>query len=361
MSLFPEAPRVISGAMNETLRHLLSALRRPAPVPDGYVACPVTLAGGPSFRLVIDADTTDPVAHHYRAGRFCNAYMFDTLRHFLGRKARLLDLGGHIGTCALAAAAAGHEVVVVDASAKHVDLLRRSVAANRFRRVRVVHAAVGDQSGVLRFHSNGLWGMVDCPGLDGPTEEVRCVTGDDLLREVGWDRADAVKMDIEGFEGKAIDGMSRLLSRDDGPVLLYESNGLTLPYYGIGPGDVMRRLESLGYRVYRTEGERFRPCSSADAHPEAWVDVVALKPWHQAQVAGRIGPPLTEAEWAQKCVHEGTVAEPIQRAYIARALRTAGPGFLVNPAVRSLLDALARDPAEPVREAAAWWVKRACA
>ncbi len=353
--------------MNGTLRQALSALLRmarpasPAPVPDGYVACPVAVAGGHSFRLVLDADSTDPIAGQYRAGVYSNAYMFDTLRPFLGRRGRLLDLGGHIGTCALAAAAAGHQVVVVDASVKHIDLLRRSVAANRFRRVRVVHAAVGDSNGFVRFHSNGLWGMVDCPGLDGPTEEVRCVTVADLLREVGWDRVDAVKMDIEGSEARAIDGMARLLAGDDGPVILYESNGLTLPYYETSPGDVMRRLEALGYRVYRTEGERFRPCHSGDVHPEAWVDVVALKPLHQARVAHRIGPPLTEAEWVQKCVHEGTVAEPIQRAYIARALRGAGPGFLGNPAIRSLLRALAQDPAAAVRESAAWWTARACA
>jgi FkbM family methyltransferase len=353
--------------MNGILRHALSALRRlvrpapPAPLPPDYVSCAVAVVPGCSFQLVLDADSNDPVARHYRAGVFCNAYMFETLRPFLGRQGRLLDLGGHVGTCALAAAAAGHEVVVVDASAKHVDLLRRSVARNRFRRVRVVHAAVGDHDGTLRFHSNGLWGMVDCPGLTGPTEEVRCVPVDDLLREVGWDRVDAVKMDIEGSEGKAIDGMSRLLARDDGPVLLYESNGLTLPYYGIGPADVMRQLEALGYRVYRPEGDRFRPCHSGDVHPEAWVDVVALKPLHQAQVADRIGPPLTEAEWVRKCVHEGTVAEPVQRAYMARALRGAGPAFLSKPAIRALLHALAQDANGTVREAAAWWVTRACA
>jgi FkbM family methyltransferase len=347
--------------MRAVLRNTVSALRRmvapasPAPVPEGYVSCRVALAGGRSFQLILEADTTDPIAGHYRAGRFCNAYMFDALRPFLGRRGRALDLGGHIGTFALAAAAPGHEVVVVDASARHIDLLRRSVAANGFRRVRVVHAAVGDHNGSLRFHSNGLWGMVACPGLDGPTEEVRCVTGDDLLDEVGWDRVDVIKMDIEGSEGKAIDGMTRLLSRDDAPAILYESNGLTLPYYGIGPADVMRRLEAFGYRVYRTEGRFLRPCSSADVHPEAWVDVVALKPRHQARVADRIGPPLTEAEWVRKCVHEGTVAEPVQRAYIARALREAGPALRTDPAIRSLLLALARDPAPTVREAAAWW------
>src|SRR5690242_6544138 len=103
--------------MNGTLRHALSALSRlvrpasPAPLPPGYASCPVAVAGGHSFQLVLDADSTDPVARHYRAGVFCNAYMFDTLRPFLGRRGRLLDLGGHVGTCALAAAAAGHDVV----------------------------------------------------------------------------------------------------------------------------------------------------------------------------------------------------------------------------------------------------------
>jgi FkbM family methyltransferase len=350
--------------MHGFLGKVLARLRResrpapPGPDAGAYAIQTVAMPGGESFQIVINADTDDPIGRHYLAGGTGNDYMYNTLRTFLRPFSRVLDLGGHIGTFALAAAATGHRVVVVDACPKHVDLLRRSAAANRFTHMRVVHAAVSDRPGVLRFHSRGLFGMVDYPGLGQPTEEVRAVAVDDLLGEIGWDRVDAIKMDIEGSEGRAIQGMRRLLARDVAPVILYESNGLSLLNYGLRPGDLIASLEGFGYRVYRIEGERFRPAAPTDLHPETWTDVVALKPPHAARVADRIGPPLSEEEWVRKCVYEGTVPEPVQRAYIARTLARVEPPFLEQEAIRTLLDALAQDPVETVRRSAAWWLAR---
>src|SRR5205823_4778778 len=145
---------------------------------------------------------------------------------------------------------------------------------------------------------------------------------------------------------RTVAGMSRLLSRGDAPVIFLETNGLFLPNYGETPNGLIRRLEEFGYTCHRIEGQTFRPCRWTDLHPEAWTDMVAMKPAHAARVAPRIGPPLSEAEWVRKRVYEGTVAEPAQRAYIARTLREARPEFQSLAEIRALLDALARDPDE---------------
>jgi FkbM family methyltransferase len=324
-----------------------------------YAACRVSLPGGAAFDLVIDRESDDPVARLYREGRYENDYLLELLRAFSAPGDRVLDLGAHIGTFSLAAAALGREVVAVDACPRHVDLLRRSVRRNGFgRRMRVVHAAVSDRGGRLRFRSEGLWGMVALPGMDGAIRKVRATTVDALIARVGWDRVDFVKMDIEGAEPATLRGMAGLLARDDAPVIVYECNGLTLPVYSESVRDLRALLERYGYTSYRAEPGRWIPCMPEELQPEAWLDLVALRPAHAARVAPLVVPPLPASEIVRRAVHEARMPSEVQRGYIARALSQARPPLLDDPTIGSTLDELLHDPDESVRRSAAWWATR---
>jgi hypothetical protein len=140
---------------------------------------------GKSFELVIDAASDDPIVRLYREGYHENQHLTTLLTRFTGRRGRVLDLGAHIGTFALAAAALGREVLAVDAAINHVALLRQSAARNGYDRMKIVHAAVSDRPGTVYFHEANLWGMVAYPGLDAPMVEVNAITVDALLEQVG--------------------------------------------------------------------------------------------------------------------------------------------------------------------------------
>ena len=101
----------------------------------------------------------------YIAGYRPNSFITRQLQRFVPPGGSVLDLGAHVGTFSLTAAALGYRVVAVDASPIHIDLLNRSVARNGFRpsQLRVVHSAVGDTTGTVEFHLGGLWGMVAQP------------------------------------------------------------------------------------------------------------------------------------------------------------------------------------------------------
>jgi len=321
-----------------------------------YETCTIRLGRGRSFKLVIDPASDDPIARLYRDGIVANDYLMTLLTRFTKRGARVLDLGAHIGTFALAAAALGRQVLAVDAALNHVDLLRRSVARNGHDRMRVVHVAVSDRPGTVRFHEASLWGMVAYPGLDAPLVEVDAIRVDALLEQVGWERVDFIKMDVEGSEIAALKGMSQLLARKDAPVIVYECNGLTLTKYGHSTHELVGLLEQFGYTTYRIESERFRAYRSGDFQPESWLDVIALKPRDERRIAARMGTPLTVAEVRERAVKEAHMQHEAQREYVARALEQAGPDLLDDPSVRNALDHLALDPNELVRRAAQWWV-----
>jgi FkbM family methyltransferase len=250
--------------------------------------------------------------------------------------------------------------LAVEPSQIYVDWLRHSVARSRFDRVHVVHAAVGDRPGTVRFRIAGLWGMVDHGGSltaeaeRAPAVEVTLETGDAILERCGWDRVDLLKVDVEGSEIAAFRGLERLLRRDDAPVIVYECNGLTLPYFGYRTSNLVRLLERYGYRSYRVEPGQLRPLSASDLQPEAWVDLVALKPRHEAIAAAEIGSPLSADERIERVIKEGGKAHLNFRRYIAETVGRADDEVLTDRRIVALIDTLADDPDASIRLALAW-------
>ena len=275
--------------------------------------------GGESYKLVVDAGTDDPIVRAYRDGYQANEELTGLLAEFTGPGDVVLDLGADVGTFSLAAAASGCSVIAVDASPKHVDLLRRSAAENGFDRMRVVHAAVGEKRGTVQFYLAGLWGMVAEPGMNARVVsgaqlvEVEAVIGDRLLAGLKCRRVDFIKMDIEGSEVAAVRGLKRLLKRADAPVIAFECNGLTLPHYGHSPSALIGQLEAFGYRTYRADGGSFVRVSSGDFQPESYVDLVAMKPPHEQRVASRISQPVGRAELIAGAVRESQMAHEARR------------------------------------------------
>jgi FkbM family methyltransferase len=166
---------------------------------------------------------------------------------------RFLDVGAHIGTYSLGASGLGCKVIAVEGSPRNAQLLRDAAAANGFEELRVVNAVAGDRAGEIEFVAHGPWGYVPLAGDDDRTLErvvLPAVRLADLIGQFGWRSIDLVKMDIEGSEPAALEGMRELLSRDDRPTLLIESNATMLIYGGSSPTSLMSFLDSCGYELY---------------------------------------------------------------------------------------------------------------
>ncbi len=340
-----------------------SVLRFPES-PKGYEECSVELPGEIQYKLVFEAGTRDPVIRSYVDGYKANDYLIELLLRFAPRAGRVLDLGAHIGTFSLAASSLGHDVVAVEAAPIHVDLLQRGAARNGFGGMRVVQAAVGEKSGFAEFYVAGLWGMVANPGCDlqevahVPAIKVPAMTGDRLLRGMGWDRVDFIKMDIEGSEVAALRGLKTLLKRKDAPVIVYECNNQTLSQFGYTTGQLVGTLENFGYRSYRVEKGRFRSFRSEDFQPEMYLDIVALKPRHEQLIVDEIGPPFDTEELIASILSEANFAHENYRANIARRLASAPAAIVSDARVQSVLENLVRDSSQTVRDAVGWFNKQ---
>lgn len=112
----------------------------------------------------------------------------------------ILDLGANVGYASvdLALRYPKARVVAVEPEPSNAALLRRNVTA--LGRVEVVEAAVWPRTGTVALEDpgKGKWGMrVQAGGRAGV---VRAVTIPELLADAGAERADLVKIDIEGSE-----------------------------------------------------------------------------------------------------------------------------------------------------------------
>jgi FkbM family methyltransferase len=168
----------------------------------------------------------------------------------------VFDVGAHGGYYTLIAAravGAAGQVVAFEPDPANRALLLRNVAANGYRNVTVVPAAVSDRRGAARLYAG--WGnagdhRVYDTGDGRRWTDVASVTLDGFLDEGGVTRVDVIKMDIQGAEGAALRGMSALMRRHRQLKLLIEFWPLGLREAGESPEALLDGLVADGFRVH---------------------------------------------------------------------------------------------------------------
>ena len=183
------------------------------------------------------------------------------------------DLGANIGYISLMAArlvAESGKVFSFEALPANIARLNQNVALNTMQgQVRIVHAAVVDKAGKVAFltHTSGAMGKaLGSAGRDEHYSQTIKVQGfalDDFVFTQGNPPPAVIKMDIEGGEGMALAGMTRIL-KEAKPVLLIELHGeeaarqvwdcLKANNYTLSPmhkdGAAIRSLTELDWKAY---------------------------------------------------------------------------------------------------------------
>lgn len=315
----------------------------------------VTLAEGLRFDVVVDTAMDDPVAAVLKRGAVFDPTLVSLMLQLVGPDDRVIDLGAHLGTFALAAAARGCHVLAIEASPRNAELLHASAARNGFTDMRVVHAVATDEPGTAQFSANGPWGHVASEVTGLPAVEVAAVTMDELLAEMGWNPIAMVKLDVEGSEIKVIASMKKLLEGADAPPLLFESNGYTLDFFGRTPNELLAALEDFGYTNHMIEPGRLVPVRATDLQPQTMLDCLAFKQAPAGLDGWRIEPPMTVDEQIERIQADCRHFNVNHRRYMGAALSRAQPALLDAPGIVETLEELARDPDDEVRTAVKWW------
>ena len=299
-------------------------------------------------------DAWDPIAEELAAGTWTSPWSLQLALDALALiepHPVLLDVGAHLGTVTLAAAARGARVVAVEASPRNATCLAASAAENRLD-VTLLHAAAADRHEVLHFHEDGPYGQVVASG--GVTVDADTLPA--LLARARLDRVDLVKIDVEGHEPAVLAGAAALLEAADAPDVICEGNGFVLAQSGHTTGELAATLQGFGYRVFLVGDGELVPFAATDLPPANVVDLFATK---HAGTPWPVRTPLSVAERAAMLTDELTHAVHTHRRWAAHALADAPRALLARREITEALEASATfDVDTEVRAAAAWWPAR---
>jgi FkbM family methyltransferase len=150
-----------------------------------------------------------------------------------GINGTFVDIGAHIGTIAVHAAPFFQKVVAFEPEPRNLACLRKNVTGNRLPNVTIIPKAVSDTCGVSTFYVNDSvdTGRNSLYAREGGTSfDVEIVTVDSVFSgELSAHPPIAfIKIDIEGFEPKAIRGAAATLARQQArPVMKVEFTPLS--------------------------------------------------------------------------------------------------------------------------------------
>ncbi|NCD23960.1 MAG: FkbM family methyltransferase, partial [Spartobacteria bacterium] len=185
------------------------------------------------------------------------------IRHVVKPGQRVLDIGANIGYhTVLLAQLVGQtgQVTAVEPDPDNFRLLRRNRAALAHPdRVRLHRAALGREAGRADLHrapgSGGmhrLYASVCC----GPeTTSVPVLRGDDL----NLAPLDFLKIDIEGYEPAALDGLDHTLAASPDLTILCEFSPLSLWEAGFVPRDFLQGMARRGFAILGSDHGQWRP------------------------------------------------------------------------------------------------------
>jgi FkbM family methyltransferase len=166
----------------------------------------------------------------------------------------VLDIGANIGYYTLIAAklvGPGGKVYAFEPDPDNFALLKRNVAANGYANVVLVNRAVSDKNQTARLFINktnkGDHRLYD--SKDGrPSIPVQTIRLDDFFEKLDK-KIHFIKMDIQGSEARALNGMKGLIRKNRALSLVTEFSPGSLKLNGQNPRKYLETLRNLGFKL----------------------------------------------------------------------------------------------------------------
>ncbi|MFH1590554.1 MAG: FkbM family methyltransferase [archaeon] len=184
----------------------------------------------------------------------------EIVKKVLKKGMRVLDIGANIGYYTLIEASIVTDqgkVYALEPAPRNVDMLRKNVSKNKYLNiVEIYPVAVSNKTGVSKLHLSNManlhtmifLGSTKPHGktghMTGSSLDVKTVKVDDFLK--GKKPVNLIRMDIEGYECEAIDGMINTLKTSPSLKIMMEVHPNT---YGPDRNFKTRlqKLDKLGY------------------------------------------------------------------------------------------------------------------
>jgi len=187
------------------------------------------------------------------------------------------DIGGFEGVLTLFFARKAREVITFEPNARNYQRCIDNVRLNNLSNVRVLNRGVSSAAGEIEMIYDPLMpGAASANGEIGQQIRGSVKTAQTLRIPVGMldsdiqafnlPKPDFIKIDIEGMEFDALQGMSRTLAAHH-PRLFIELHGAEMPDKIENATAVIKLLEGQGYAIYDVENAVYITSSAVQTPP----------------------------------------------------------------------------------------------
>ena len=177
-----------------------------------------------------------------------------------------IDVGANIGCVTAAGSLAVGDAGAVFSVEPHpqtFQYLRRTVALNDCRNVKVFNTALGAETGVVNFSDERRKDDSNCVATNSESGiRVPCTTLSSLVEEQAISRISLLKIDVEGFELHVLKGAVGVFDRID--CIYIEILEHTLQRFQTSKTDVLDLLKSHGFKCNYFKDDRSNVVAVSD-------------------------------------------------------------------------------------------------
>jgi FkbM family methyltransferase len=219
-----------------------------------------------TFKMILDEFDADLS----RQIRFTGSYSDEkleltVLKDNIKPRQTVLDLGANLGFYSiLTASLVGKHgrVFAFEPLPRNAELIKASLTENLYDNITVINAAVSNRVGKTKLYlspyytsEHSLFDLHYSTGIKSTldTIDVELITIDGFMKKDDKPKIDFIKMDIEGSEGHAIEGMENTIRESKKMTLLseYWPNALM---NSINPKEYLERLSGIGFKIFHIDG-----------------------------------------------------------------------------------------------------------
>jgi len=172
----------------------------------------------------------------------------------------VLDLGANIGYYTLIFAKLVGEsgkVFAFEPEPANFSLLKKNMEINGYNNIILIQKAVSDRDKIIKLylHKYNKGAHTIYKSYDNQEfVEIKTVKPDDYFENYNG-KIDFIKMDIEGSEGLALQGMSKILEKNKNIKIFTEFNPSLLKNCGTEPENYLNLLIQQGFKLYHINEE----------------------------------------------------------------------------------------------------------
>ena len=144
----------------------------------------------------------------------------------------ILDVGANIGCTSLLFSDLGDRVVAFEPLPRTFELLQKNISSAKKDNIKTLPLALGDEDREAQMYfldaNRSMAFVLDRTSRDDrPAAVIQIKRLDDLFPEIGFERLDFIKIDVEGYELRVLEGARNTIERYR-PIVQMEFNSWTL-------------------------------------------------------------------------------------------------------------------------------------